>query len=515
MSVSTVYILDYHNRQGVTGEVDHSCEDAKKLVYRVPVYRFPRIDFEVESQNLYGNYWSGERIYQMSVPGSLCFRSPGSELLFEDIKDVCMKDVLVKTPHYDATHEFVVGAFGTNKLRNSLPNFSYVLGGCHIPGENTPLIKDVLYENLDRSITLRDYLGQCNVEEFLNQYLQVIYALDEAYKTIDFTHYDLHHENVRIRVLNEEVSIKYHTENDEEYFHTSLYPCIQGYSYSHFKHNGKDYGVVESKYNIANRSYPMYDAYKLLMYCMAEVKSKNNFEVYNICRRIFEYFNTEDSPKHAVVNQEPVLYYLPPFRRFEDMSLLGLAEYIRSSVLLDFISPIPGAKLYSSEHRIFANATEAVSRVSRLEDILLVNKELPDTEQILVNDETVDIFNVHGRNLADYIKHILSQFKIYTIHGGSVETLNDENFTTIYQRYIYTTIDLFNCIGGYRQHLKFAADANNERVVDLEEVLGPDQELLLEKIKMMLEADMNWVREIGAKGWWANDLAVYIDSLVE
>lgn len=513
-SVTTEYILGYHNQQLLADDVDLSQEEATKLVYSLPFYRFPSIDFDVKPTSIAGRYWSGDRIYQIAKQtGTICYRSNDSSLFFEDIKNVLTDGFIVKSPKYDATHEFIVGAYGTNQLRTSLPNFSFMMGGCHIPTQ-PGFIQHVVYENMGRSISLRDYLRRCTVDEFLSQYLQVLYALDEAYKTIDFTHYDLHHENVNVRILEEPISIKYNTENGVEYVHTKTFPCIIGYSYAHFKYNGKDYGVVESNYNIKNQSYPMYDAYKLLMYCMAELKEMRKFDSYVICRKIFEYFNVEDRAKHALINQTSVLYYLPPVKRFEDKSLLGLTEFIRT-IHLDFINNIPGVQLCSSEHHLFTDSVQAINQVNRLEEVFMFNRVLPPEQQINPNNELFVSFNQRGQDLVDYIQLILKQFKIYTLHNGSIEALNDPCFTAIYQRYIYTTIDLFNCVDSYRHHLMYIELMSDPRVIPLDYILDENALELLSQIKKMLTADLNWIEETSPGDWWDTELTVYINSMID
>lgn len=194
-------------------------------------------------------------------------------------------------------HEYFVGAFGTNMLRNQIPNFAYILGffQCAPPyleswpyvsgGALTPQsLKDrraltycqndaggnqvvyVLYENVTDAVTLRQFiLDGCSFEDYLNVLVQVIMAEQVAYTEIDYTHYDLHDENVLIKKLPEEIYIQY----PGGYLRTRYLAMIIDEGRAHIQYEQRNYGYALVQGGIyPDRSYPMYDIYKLLMFSL-------------------------------------------------------------------------------------------------------------------------------------------------------------------------------------------------------------------------------------------------------
>lgn len=145
----------------------------------------------------------------------------------------------------DGTHEAFVGFFALNQLRNIIPNFMYTYAAfrCTPPvlpysvssasaaggggGEGTKIIdawcslnkpthsNNVTYtiiENLanrkdGKTLSLKKFIKKSKesnekvVEEFMSLLSQIVAALGIAWETCEFTHYDLHDENVLVREL--------------------------------------------------------------------------------------------------------------------------------------------------------------------------------------------------------------------------------------------------------------------------------------------------------------------------
>ncbi|PCJ28511.1 MAG: hypothetical protein COA94_03530 [Rickettsiales bacterium] len=194
------------------------------------------------------------------------------------------KDVFVmKTPKSgnNLLHEFFVGIVGLNKLRKIIPNFVYTLGGfgCPAPivqgeelvswcgGDSDDSVDYILYENVDQSITLKEFiLGGCSTDEYLNIYIQVLYALNIAGKEIDFMHYDLHTGNVLVRTISEdEVYVPYKIGESVHYLKTKYLAVIIDYGFSSIVHKGMDYGIYGFEDQGVGRHEPqLVDVTKLL-----------------------------------------------------------------------------------------------------------------------------------------------------------------------------------------------------------------------------------------------------------
>ena len=297
-----------------------------------------------------------------------------------------MKTVQDIKKNNDLLHELIVGLYGTNKLRQYIPNFAYVYGGfkcgppiygknneiidwCNNKSNNKPSnnsnnnVNYILYENVNPSISIVKFLGECNANEFLNIFLQILYALDLAHKEVDFTHYDLHQDNVLLRIPdanepNKLYQIPYKTENGWEYITTRYIPTFIDFGMSHIynnelktNNNNGHFGThgFENMSINANRSWIMYDVYKFLMFCLMKLYtislSKNNSninDIYGLMVYIFKFFNFEDDMLQLMKEQydEGTFYSIPLTKDTEKFTIEKLIKYIKSnkSYNFDFIN---------------------------------------------------------------------------------------------------------------------------------------------------------------------------------
>ncbi len=278
---------------------------------------------------------------------------------FKDIEDL----FAVKAPknnQVDSQHELFVGLFGTNKLRETVPNFSYVFGGfsCTGPvigtdnkiiswcydGENIPYI---VYENIQPNISLAKAIKTISGIDWLRYYMSILYALKAGQK-IEFTHYDLHPENVLLREVQnkKEFYVPYETERGvTEYLLLNLLPVIIDYGYSHIKYNNEHFGIYEL---IPDGVYPdkpsiFNDAYKLLLFSMFNAINSNNQEIIDIISDIFLFFNDQDSIFDVIKDQRQFFYYLPLLPDLEKVSIDDFLHYIRLIIpeVSDFLHTSP------------------------------------------------------------------------------------------------------------------------------------------------------------------------------
>lgn len=285
---------------------------------------------------------------------------------FDGIKDFFIEKVSQNPKNDLLIHELVVGLYGTNKLRTYIPNFSYIYGGFKCSPSlinpntkelsswcltNENLVNYVLYENVAPAVSMNDYVAKCSVSQFLNTYMQVLYSLRLAHKMIDYTHYDLHGENILIRQpkTGGQFQILYETENGNEYIVADKISSFIDYGSSHIKtkdiYNEKGELVLKGRhfgshglipYSIyPNRSFIMYDAYRLLMACMGEAYREQNFEVYYEIVKIFKFFNDFEDPIDVMTARDTSI--LPLIEKTVNLQLDDLIRYIRSVCNCDFI----------------------------------------------------------------------------------------------------------------------------------------------------------------------------------
>lgn len=272
-----------------------------------------------------------------------------------------------KNIHDDSLiHELVIGLYGTNQLRKFVPNFSYIYGGfkCSPPllsdtkalswcNNNDNKVNYVLYENINPSMSLNQFLSRCSGADFLNVYMQILYALRKAYLFMDYTHYDLHTENVLIRGTDyPRFQIPYETEKlSTEYIQSNVVGTLIDYGYSHFLATdmiAKDgstipadyYGVfgLEEYQVYPMKSWVVGDMYKLLMMSMEKAQNYKNNSVMGVGRIIYSYFFENDMLIGLEQGKEK--YQTLAFRDDYDQKFVldDLAKYIRSRTDCSFIS---------------------------------------------------------------------------------------------------------------------------------------------------------------------------------
>lgn len=263
-------------------------------------------------------------------------------------------------------HEYFVGAFGTNSLRNIIPNFSFVFGYflCSPPfigkeygqKENTALtycqnlspdnqVMYLIYENVKNSMTLREFIQRgCSVTDYLNILTQIVLSLNFAYSKIGFSHNDLHVENILVRRLNSPITIRYPLDNNNDKFWNLTVSWVAtfidyGRSIIRYPYQGKEeyFGYALPKYGLyPDRSYPAADLFKICLSSLgaALFRSENrslylgksdsellavnavaNPAVFEVIKQILPYFRTSSDPALVAkyVTESSSSYYTFPY----------------------------------------------------------------------------------------------------------------------------------------------------------------------------------------------------------
>ena len=182
----------------------------------------------------------------------------------------------------DIVHEmFIVNLL--NSYRSKIPNFVYMFGyfecqnsldlgnsmrslcnlSTNINGIKTPFI---ILERINGP-TFEEYLkNKPKLNEILNYYLQILLSL-ETVSDIDFSHNDLHTNNVMLRPTDE-INIKYKLNNTDIYLKTNTIATIIDFGFSHVKIRGEHFSLHKFERHgvYSNRSNKALDAYKFLMF---------------------------------------------------------------------------------------------------------------------------------------------------------------------------------------------------------------------------------------------------------
>lgn len=195
------------------------------------------------------------------------------------------------------SHEAIVGIYGLNPLKAIVPNFMHVYSSftCSppllsgkiteinpkkdtrpvfslCPADTPGAVTHLVIENIQESVTMGRWIKNTQItpSHFLQVYLQVINALRVAYNFCDYTHYDLHQDNVMIQEkMHDYVVPFFDSKGEHRYIRTRLIPRIIDYGSSHVEIDGVDFGTVlfdgQEEYGVyTTNSFPMHDAYRFL-----------------------------------------------------------------------------------------------------------------------------------------------------------------------------------------------------------------------------------------------------------
>lgn len=457
---------------------------------------------------------------------------------------------IVKAPqdpkNPELIHELFVGLL-LNRLRSKVPNFAYVFGGfqCSPPIVNNSKqvvtwcnnrksrVNYILYENIKPAISFRQYIQKCTPFQWLDKYLQVLYSLAAANQEIDFTHYDLHDENVLIRTIDSsEFLIPYLTETGKyEMIKTEAVATIIDYGFSYVKYNGNDYGKWGFfAYSVLpTQKFPLHDAYKLLLMSMRSMKDSGRMDLFDLAAKILKFFNSQDSADQIVDQQENTYYFLPYVDRVHSLTIYDLTRYIRevldtSSFLLSDNSTtgqrILGCNgtdfcLTGEEFLVRIGATrplevetvfEFYDLVSRLES----EKRTFDIDQILMN---LDYEKIRDQGLEQYDTRViegnsyLTNFNLVKIFMVPLNELFNPQTLKMYSEYVWKVAkvyDIYQELILYSEALQYMAGYFSD--VSLEQDLSEElsgiinsYSAILEPVKDNLKLDLDHLEELRVK----------------
>ena len=221
-----------------------------------------------------------------------------------------------KTRDNSIEHECLIGMLALNKLRYKVPNFMYTYGVFYY---NTPIREDennykmyhnngkysyLVMENINNSKSLKSMIPDISTKDFLKIYLQLIVALNVAYKEYDFTHYDLHTSNILIQKKKYNIPI-YNDDEIIKYIKCDYVAVIIDYGKSHINANisgineniSFSYDTSKSFYKKGN---PLYDAYKLICFSAQYSYMNGRHDLVDMCSKIYNFFNEKTSLKTRI-----------------------------------------------------------------------------------------------------------------------------------------------------------------------------------------------------------------------
>lgn len=236
-------------------------------------------------------------------------------------------------------HESCVAFYGTNQMRIlGVPNFAYVYGSfiCNAP-YNPPNTKDIIsfcstagggvsyavYENIAPAIPIAEFVKTCSAKDFLYNYIQLMMAIRSGNEVCDFTHFDLHGENALMRSGTGIPANFYIKFTNGEYCRGGTYiPTMIDFGMSHIVAGAVHLGHAGGSAPLymhgiyRDRSFPLYDGYKLLLNCMSEMFNRNKGAFTELAALLY-FFNKTiandpvQSAFNLLIQQQHFNYSLP------------------------------------------------------------------------------------------------------------------------------------------------------------------------------------------------------------
>lgn len=216
------------------------------------------------------------------------FNSYSTQLFIVKVPRGLINDTLI--------HEATIGLYVANKMRHLLPNFMYIYGytRCAPPildNSNDVLtwctsdagkVSYLITENIVGGQDFADFFNNKDLiyRDFQVVFLQLINALNQAFKRYKYTHNDLHYGNILIRKFTNKIAVPYYDagNNIAGYITSQYIPTIIDYGYNGAQIGqqmvGK-FGLAKSGI-IATEAFPMYDMYKLLCFLYERVQISSN-----------------------------------------------------------------------------------------------------------------------------------------------------------------------------------------------------------------------------------------------
>ena len=272
----------------------------------------------------------------------------------EGYENLFVVKVAQKSKSTDLIHEAFVGMAradangigGLNYLRKYIPNFAFIYGAFYCsPPVIDPETKTVLelcskdspttvpytiYEQIFPSVSALRYISGSTTNSFLSMFMQVVMATFFAHSYNEYTHYDLHDQNVLMRNLSDSpFQIRYQFSDDDVYISATDVATIIDYGMAHIKHNGKNYGThgpgLYPFWIMPNKSWPFHDIYKFTCFLLRGAVDVGRSDIVQILEKVIRYFNKVDSLETILKGQ------------FVDRYALPYNDYTRKFSLAEFI----------------------------------------------------------------------------------------------------------------------------------------------------------------------------------
>lgn len=217
--------------------------------------------------------------------------------------------VIIKVPQTSKgieskVREYFIGIKAINNLRYITPSFVYTLGAflCPKPSKTGAITCDesckntafVFYEKIiGESVQTLLKNDRLNFNQFLVLFVQLLLALEVAQREVRFTHFDLHADNVMVRVgtgdstSTTQLDMSTYIINQPEFI-----PVVIDFGASTAYIDGKYIGSYDYiSHGMLNFMIPGHDMYKFMVYC---ARKTENQKLKKSIIEIFKFYGEDD-----------------------------------------------------------------------------------------------------------------------------------------------------------------------------------------------------------------------------
>lgn len=302
-------------------------------------------------------------------------------------------------PEEEVMHELFIASL-LRKYRQIIPNFmlGYGFFECSNPFQ-TPFkqIKSVcdfkgdsyygIFERINPGPPFKDYLRSKDVRlsQILGYFLQILFALS-ATKEFEYTHSDLHTENIIFRNKPKNTVIQYRNplNNKPIYIKSDYIAMIIDYGMSYVKYNGVDHG--DPNLNYPDQSNPIRDAFKMVMFSIEDLSIRKDDlgkDLIDQLRPLYQFFDRKDTlEEHLELRYDYSANYhfdAIPTRTYNHTQLISFVlDFYKDDLKMIIFESVPkGERVLScaglgcsTTSVIFKSASDPPQSIFRLYDML-------------------------------------------------------------------------------------------------------------------------------------------------
>lgn len=326
-------------------------------------------------------------------------------------------------------HEAFVG-MKMCELRKLIPNFSCVYAYFKCMGDiksdllclGNSVNSHIIYEKISPTLNFKDIYP----EDFMKYFIQLLYALKVANEKLNFTHYDLHHENVLFKYLPEEIIIHYPTSKGVVSIKTNVIATIIDYGYAFIQIGDEKFGIDKNMQNVStfnDRSFIIYDVFKFLCFSLYE-----NKKLYPILP-LLSYFIGNDDPISFLDNCREYYFSVPYNDVTKNFDMDDFIQYcLQTMENMGYSSPIIDGDFYEKSLSCYFEKCESFPEVLKSINLEIGNP-LPYSNDVSI---VLDILSTLEKESTEYTQYLFNIIENYP--------------NSYYNKIIDTSIDKINNI---------------------------------------------------------------------